>query len=311
MKRRPKIGYRETVQAFTVEARANGGVSPTSDRQQREYEPPEGYIIIDYKSHTLVKRGNSTYNEGTQPSGYRIINTDDIKGSLDAKVEWRYAKVWAKGTLDSKWNNIRTQVQEYQNLRRRIVGTASAKGEFAGAGAHIQVKVEAIIEYVGTPDDAYQYANLILGDFSSDGDIKYLSGDWKSSKSNTVIDKKKNSNKEWDYNVYITNTDSSSLDNTIYYSTSSKKAGIYKFKPSLKTQGSSRKAVIRIQEDLDGKVLGKNEKEIILSTNNTAYEITYTKQRSDTSLFYIIKWSDGSRSQIILDGNYTFVKIAK
>ena len=48
-------------------------MNPTNDSAHREYEPPEGYILINYKEIEEVKRGNATANIGTAPAGYRII----------------------------------------------------------------------------------------------------------------------------------------------------------------------------------------------------------------------------------------------
>lgn len=158
----PEIGHRETVTAFTLDAEARGGPRPTTDRDSKEYEPPEGYILINHREIEEVNRGNARASTGNAPAGYRIIKTDDIAGSLDAHAEWRFAKVWGQIDVDAQWQNVRRQIEEYQALRRRIIGNATARGEQFGAGAHIRVRVEAVIEYVGTPADTPKYINKIL-----------------------------------------------------------------------------------------------------------------------------------------------------
>ncbi|HDR7646829.1 TPA: hypothetical protein QCX74_004055 [Bacillus mycoides] len=84
----PKIGHRERVLAFTLDAEATGGAQPSPpNSDSKEYEPPEGYILISHEEITLVDRGNATASTGTAPAGYRIITTDAIEGSMKASAE--------------------------------------------------------------------------------------------------------------------------------------------------------------------------------------------------------------------------------
>lgn len=198
----PNIGHRETVTAFTLDAEARGGANPTTDSDSKEYEPPAGYIIINFKENRQVDRGDATASIGTAPAGHRIINTDDISGSLNSHVEWRYAQVWGTGDLDAKWKNIRKQIEEYQILNRRIVGNARAKGERFGAGAHIRITVEAVIEYVGTANDAQQYANKLFSLISLPK-ILHFSAQWRGINNEIIIENKFASNADWNYEVYV------------------------------------------------------------------------------------------------------------
>lgn len=303
----PDIGHREIVLAFTLDAEAKGGLFPTSDSDRKEYEPPEGYILISHEEIELVNRGDATASTGTAPAGYRIISTDEIQGALETRVEWRYTKVWGKGTLDSSWNNIRNRVEEYQQLRRRIFGNASARGELSGAGAHIRIRVEAIIEYVGSSNDSWQYVNRLLAS-SSLPNIYYFKPQWNGSGNNVRLEYKQLSNQDWNYELHTYNVSPSVKPHFIYFGLVGKKAGLYKFMPALRTEGEAREVVIAIREEPVGSddAVGINNKTITLTNQSAAFEVSYTKKRDDTDLYVIVEWNDERLDKIILDGNYTF-----
>ncbi|WP_108490784.1 hypothetical protein [Bacillus velezensis] len=302
----PEIGHRETVTAFTLDAEARGGAQPTTDRDSKEYEPPEGYILINHKEITEVNRGIATASTGTAPAGYRIINTEDIRGNLEAHVEWRYAKIWGTVDLDSRWNNIRRQVEEYQVLRRRIVGNATARGEQFGAGAHIRITVEAVIEYVGTPSDVKQYIDKILAGVSVP-DIRVFDRNWKNRDADVKLEYRQGtSNQSWDYDLYMISTKPEQDYHYVYYSMGGK-TGNYRFLPTIRTEGASRTVIIALQEDLSGQIIGSNNQTISVGNTNTKFDLTYTKQREDSTLAAWIYWSDDRNEPLILGNFWTFI----
>ncbi|RAS89612.1 hypothetical protein A3863_10350 [Priestia endophytica] len=304
----PEVGHRETVNAFTLDAEARGGIHPTTARDNKEYEPPEGYILINHREIREVSRGNATASTGTAPAGYRIINTDDIEGDFDSHTEWRYAEVWGQVDVDAQWNNVRRQVEEYQKFRRRLTGNAIARGEFAGAGAHIRVRVEAVIEYVGTAADTSQYINKMLAS-ANIPDVRLFEKTWKTIQEDARFEYKQGSSTRWwDYDLYMQST-KPELDNHFVYYSMGGKVGVYRFLPTLKTEGSPREVVILLQEQSSGSgdILGSNKKTINVTTTNTKYEVAYTKQRGDSTLFAFIYWADDRIEPIILDNYWTFI----
>ena len=306
----PEIGHRETVTAFTLDAEARGGLSPKDDSDHKEYEPPEGYILINHKEIKKVDRGVATASTGTAPAGYRIISTDDIQGSFDAHAEWRYAKVWGKGDLNTKWDNMRRQVEEYQKLRRRIVGDAKAiSGGIGGAGAHIRVVVEAVIEYVGTPADASQYSAKLVKSLSVPPNIFVFEPKWNGASGDTRGEYKyRSKNQWWTYELYMYST-KPEVDPHFFYYGLRGKAGTYKFAPTLRTGGSPRQVTIALREEPAGSndAVGSNTRTITVNNTNTAFDIEYKKQRDDTDLYVQIMWKDDGAEPLILDNLYTFI----
>lgn len=300
----PTIGERRTIKnAFTVEAHASGGMDPTTDNPPpEEYFPDDGWVIIDYKTHEETRRGDATFNVGYKPAGYRIINTDDIEGRFKGRVEWQYAQVWGKANWDTKWKNTRTQIEEYQKLTRRIVGSARARGERFGAGASIRVRVEAIIEYVGTAADADQYVNQILNSISLPK-FYYFSPRWNGAHTGIKIEHKKTGNSEWNYEAYFSNNDINSTVNMVYQGHAKLPPGTYTFKPTLRTEGAARNVEISIVEGS-----GLNTLTYTLSSNSQALQVSYTKQKGiESDIYTTITWRDNRSEPIILDGSFTFL----
>jgi hypothetical protein len=302
----PEIGQRETVNAFTLDAEARGGARPTTDRDSKEYEPPEGYILISHKEIEEVNRGNATASTGTAPAGYRIIKTDDIAGNLDSHAEWRFTKVWGTVDINAQWENMRRKVEEYQTLRRRIIGKAIARGEQFGAGAHIRVRIEAVIEYVGTQSDSSKYINKILAS-ANVPDVRSFDQKWRTIEDDVRFEYKKDSNRWWDYNLYMKITKPELNNHQVYYALGGN-AGEYRFLPTLKTEGSPREVILRFQEqEANGTIIGSNETSYKVTSDNTKYEAVYRKQKNDTSLFVFLNWADNRSERIILDNYWTFI----
>ncbi|MGC5323969.1 hypothetical protein [Brevibacillus sp. SYSU BS000544] len=307
----PRIGERRTVNAFILDARARGGPNPTTDNPPaQEYFPDDGWVIVDYKVHEEVRRGDATFNVGYQPAGNRIITIDSIEGDLKSRVEWQYAEVWGKGDLDTKWNNTRRQVQEFQRLKRRLVGSARARGERFGAGASIRERVEAVIEYVGTPSDAPQYVNRLLTSSSLPKKIYYLAPRWNGSSPSIKIDHRKTGNKAWNYEASFSNTNPNSNVNMVYQGHGGLVAGLYTFRLALRTEGAPRTVEIAIVEEPEGSdvKLGSKVQTYTISTNKQPIKVSYTKQKgAETDIYTTITWRDTRSDRILLDGNYSFL----
>ncbi|WP_209369630.1 hypothetical protein [Priestia megaterium] len=302
----PEIGHRETIRnAFTLDAEARGGARPTTARDSKQYEPPEGYILISHQEVELINRGNATASTGTAPAGYRIINTNDISGNFDSHAEWRYAKIWGKVDVDAQWKNIRQQVEEYQKLRRRIVGNAIARGEQFGAGAHIKVRVDAVIEYVGTAANASQYITKMLAP-ANVPDVRVLSKTWSTIQDDVKFEYKQISAPWWDYDLFMRSSKPELDNHQVYYALGGK-SGVYNFLPTLKTEGGTRNVTLRVQEEIGGSIIGQKETTYNVTSQNVRYDISYTKQRDDTTLFLFIKWTDDRTDPIILDNYWTFI----
>ncbi|MBJ8044200.1 hypothetical protein JDS78_28890 [Bacillus cereus group sp. N17] len=312
----PKIGDRDKFEAQTVYCQADGGTPPFTQPQEKncpgkgEGIPPEGWVIMGYEIVQHSQYGRAQVEVGYAPATIRTITTEIFDANVKGSGEYRWAEVWGKGDFKAKVNATRQKIKEYQKLDRRIVASGYAKGRGGNQGSAIHATVLGKIEYVGKPEDAL----LLVSQLVKEGQTiimptVYTFHEWHTTARNSrkaII-----SNEPYNYYFRANNKDGTTQDVMIHAGFLEMDPGVYAFKPSLAVESGSRQVTIEIQESKDNNIIGYKQEKITLTTSNAAFKVEFSKQKKETSLYVVVRWSDKLESDIILDNRYTFLEYLK